>query len=338
MTAASLVKSGARNGLQPVDLARHLGGLAELVELCFGNELEAGARGIIREMKWLSRAGPLLRLLPLLPGQQTWNLGYVWVEDGRVIGSVSTQRAAPRSRTWLVANVAVHPDHRRRGIARQLMQATLDHIRGQDGAEAILQVDDDNLGAISLYRQLGFARVTTRMNWTRPGYAAPPAYEPAPVDIRLRERGEWAAQYGLARRVTPEGLAWSKPLREADFRTTPLAFLDHLVTGRYVEHWVAQAPPTPPAPLPKREGGDIVGSITVNTGTADGDRLQLLVHPDWRGKLERPLLARGLRRLGRRPWVARLEYDAEDGETAQVLRDLGFQGGRMLRWMRAELR
>jgi L-amino acid N-acyltransferase YncA len=253
-------------------------------------------------------------------------LGYVWVEDGRVIGSVSMQRAAPRSNTWLVANVAVHPDHRRRGIARQLMQATLDSIRGQAGAAAILQVDDDNLGAINLYRQLGFGRVTTRMNWTRPGYAAPPAYEPGPVDIRLRGRGEWAAQLRLAQQVSPEGLAWSKPLREADFQTTPLAFLDQLVTGRYVEHWVAGT------------GPEIVGSIIVNTGIADGDRLHLLVHPDHKGKLERPLLARGLRRLGRRPWVARLEYDAEDSETARVLRDLGFQGGRILRWMRVDLK
>lgn len=325
MTAASLVKSGARNGLQPVDLARHLGGLAKLIELCFGHELEAGARGLIREMQWLSRAGPMLRLLPLLPGPPAWNLGYVWVEDGQVIGSVSTQRAAARSHTWLVANVAVHPEHRRRGIARQLMQATLDFIRGQAGAEVILQVDDDNLGAISLYHQLGFARVTTRMNWTRPGYAEPPTFEPSPVDIRLRGRGEWAAQLALARQVSPEGLMWSKPLRETDFRTTPLAFLDQLVTGRYVEHWVAG------------KGAELVGSLAVNTGAADGDRLHLLVHPDYKGQVERPLLARGLRRLGRRPWVARLEYNAEDSEAARVLRDLGFQGGRLLRWMRADL-
>jgi ribosomal protein S18 acetylase RimI-like enzyme len=206
------------------------------------------------------------------------------------------------------------------------MRATLDMVRGQGGAEAILQVDDDNLGAVALYRQLGFERVAVRTSWTRPGYAEPPAYEPAPVDIRLRERGEWAAQLALARRVSPEGLAWGKPLRESDFRSTVLGFVDQVVTGRYVEHWVGIS----------RE--QVIGSITVNTSPADGDRLNLLVHPAYAGQIERPLLARGLRRLGKRPWMARLDYNAEDESAAGVLRGLGFQAGRVLRWMRADLK
>jgi len=339
MTAASLVKNAPRNGLQPVDLARHLGGIASLIELCFRDELDASGRGLVREMQWLSRAGPALRLLPLLlPGQQLWNLGYVWVEDGRVIGSVSTQRAAPRSNTWLVANVAVHPDHRRRGIALSLMRATLDLIRSQHGTEVILQVDDDNLGAIALYRQLGFGRVTSRTNWTRPGHAAPPAYEPTQADIRLRARGEWAKQFSLAQRVVPEGLRWGHPLREADFRTTLFGFLDRLVTGRYQEHWVAVGRPASPTHLPSADEWRVVGSVTVDTAASNGDRIHLLVHPDHRGQLERPLLVRGLRRLGRRPWAARLEYSADDGEAARVLRDLGFQSGRVLRWMQVNLK
>jgi ribosomal protein S18 acetylase RimI-like enzyme len=347
MTAAALVKSGPRNGLQPLDLARHLGGLASLLELCFGNELDANGRGMIREMQWLSRAGPALHLLPVLTlGQQPWNLGYVWVEDGRVVGSVSTQRAAPRSDTWLVANVAVHPDHRRRGIALALMQATLDMLRGKGAAEVILQVEDDNLGAIFLYRQLGFGHVTTRMAWTRPGYTTSPAYEPAAdLHIRLRGHGEWAAQLALARRVSAEGLAWGKPLRETDFRPTALTVLGQFVSGRQVEHWVAIASrPTEPlagadpaaSHSPWQTGG-LIGSLTVTTGATGSDRLDLLVHPDWRGKAEHPLLVRGLRRLGRRPWAARLEYNADDSHAARILRDLGFQGGRILRWMQARL-
>src|SRR5205085_11606030 len=111
MTAASLFKSAHQNGLQPVDLGRHLGGIASLIELCFGAELDAGGRGLIREMQLLSRAGPAVRVLQALTfGQQPWNTGFVWVEDGQVVGSVSTQPAAARASSWLVANVAVHPD------------------------------------------------------------------------------------------------------------------------------------------------------------------------------------------------------------------------------------
>lgn len=335
MTAASLYKSAARNGLQPVDLSRHLGGIADLIELCFGAELDAGGRGLIREMHLLSRAGPALRLMQaLMLSHQPWNLGYVWVEDGRVVGTVSTQRAAPRSATWLVANVAVHPDYRRKGIALALMRASLDLVRSQGGSEAILQVDDDNLGAVSLYRQLGFARVTTRTAWTRAGYLGAPAFEPTSFDIRLRASGEWAQQLALAALVRPEGLAWGRALGVDDFRPGLRRQVEQFITARHDEHWVVAESQGTARRLP----AGLAASLSLHLGGPDGDRLTLLVHPKYRGQIERPLLVRALRRLGRRPWSARLEADSDDGALAQTLRGLGFQSGRVLRWMRAPLR
>src|SRR5712692_2165645 len=212
MTAASLIHPAAQNGLQPVDVSRHLGGIADLIALCFGAELDAGSRGLIGEMQFLSHTGPALRVLQWLTlGQQPWNLGFVWVEAGRVVGSVSTQPVAAGSKTCIVANVAVHPDFRRHGIALALTRATLDLVRSRNGAEAILQVDDDNLAALSLYRQLGFLRVTTRTTWMRPGHLTPPEFQATPFDLRLRGTGEWAGQIALAAQVRPEGLTWTKP-------------------------------------------------------------------------------------------------------------------------------
>jgi ribosomal protein S18 acetylase RimI-like enzyme len=333
MSAASLIKTAAQNGLQPVDLSRHLGGIAELIELVFRAELDAAGRGLIREMHLLSRAGPALRLLQIMfMGQQPWGLGYVWVEGGRVVGSVSTQRAAPRSPSWLVANVAVHPSHRRHGIALAMMRATLDLIRGQGGTEAILQVDDDNLAAVNLYRGLGFTKVTTRTAWVRSSHAAPPAFVATGHDIRLRGPSQWAEQFALASLVRPEGLTWGHPLRPQDFRPGPIKRLDQLLAGRAEEHWVLTEPAHGPA------GGQLMGSLTVQFNGPDGDRLGLLVHPRYAGQLERPLLVRGLRRLGRRPWQTRLEYNADDEAASQVLTELGFRPRRTLRWMRSSLR
>ena len=334
MTAASLLKPAASNGLQPVDLSRHLGGIADLIELCFGAELDASGRGFLREMQLLSHTGPALRLLQgALLGQQPWNLGFVWVEGGRVVGSVSTQPAQARSRTWLVANVAVHPEFRRHGIALALMRATLDLVRGQGGQEAILQVDDDNLAAVSLYRQLGFARVTTRTNWVRAGYSTLPGFEASPFDIRLRAAGEWGDQLALARLVRPEGLEWSRPLDEANFRPGLRKTLEQFFSGRTDEHWVVTDPN-----LSAPAGQLLAGSLIISGGLGEGDRLELLVHPRYHGQLERPLLVRALRRLGHRPWPARLEYDSDDQAAEAVLIDLGFQSRRMLRWMRSDIR
>ncbi len=334
MTAASLLKPAAQNGLQPVDLSRHLGGIADLIELCFGAELDAGGRGLIREMQFLSHTGPALRVLQaIMLGQQPWNLGFVWVEAGRVVGTVSTQPAHSRSKSWLVANVAVHPDFRRHGIALALMRATLDLIRSQAGREAILQVDDDNLAAVTLYRQLGFARVTTRTTWVRAGYLTPPAFQASPFDVRLRAPGEWSEQLALAALVRPEGLEWAKPLQESDFRPGLRKSLEQFFSGRTDEHWVVTDPQAPAGP-----GTGLAGSLVVSGGAADGDRLTLLVQPRYRGQLERPLLVRALRRLGHRPWPVRVEYDADDEVAASILGELGFQSRRVLRWMKAEIR
>jgi ribosomal protein S18 acetylase RimI-like enzyme len=332
MTAASLLKPAAQNGLQPVDLSRHLGGIADLIELCFGAELDAGGRGLIREMQFLSRTGPALRVLQtVMLGQQPWNLGFVWVEGGRVVGSVSTQPAATRSKSWLVANVAVHPDFRRHGIALALMRATLDQVRSQGGVEAILQVDDDNLAAVSLYRQMGFARVTTRTNWARAGYSTPPAFEASRFDVRLRGPGEWADQLALASLVRPEGVEWTQPLSASAFRPGLRKTIEQFFSGRTDEHWVVTDPDA-------AAGVPLAGSLIISGGAADGDRLVLLIHPRYHGQLERPLLVRALRRLGNRPWPVRMDYDADDESAAAVLADLGFQSRRVLRWMRTDIR
>jgi hypothetical protein len=249
------------------------------------------------------------------------------------VGTVSTQPAASRSKSWLVANVAVRPEFRRHGIALALMRATLDLIRSQGGVDAVLQVDDDNLAAVSLYRQMGFARVSTRTTWVRAGYQTPPVFQASPFDVRLRAPGEWADQLALAALVRPEGLEWARPLQASDFRPGLRQTLAKFFSGRTDEHWVVTDPLAPGA-----GSRGLTGTLVVSGGAVEGDRLTLLVHPHYGGQLERPLLVRALRRLGNRPWPVQVEYDADDQVAAAILADLGFQVRRVLRWMRTEIR
>ena len=56
----------------------------------------------------------------------------------------------------LIANVATHPDHRRKGIARTLTEQVMQHAR-QRGVDALwLHVRADNPGAVQMYSDLGF--------------------------------------------------------------------------------------------------------------------------------------------------------------------------------------
>lgn len=68
-----------------------------------------------------------------------------------------------------VLNLCVHPDARRRGVARCMLHALLDVGRTADAATAFLEVRPSNAGAIGLYDAAGFTVVGRRK-----------AYYPAP--------------------------------------------------------------------------------------------------------------------------------------------------------------
>jgi len=329
MTAIPLWKTGQANGLQPIDLSRHIGGLADLIELCFAADMDAGGRSVIHEMRFVSHFGfalPFLNAVGLL--RYPWLLGFTWIDEGKVVGAVNTQRAGDDANTWLIANVAVLPAYRRRGLALALMKATLDFIRSQAGVTALLQVDDDNLGAIELYRQLGFVRFTTQTAWARPALTPAPALPPTDFVIRSRRPGEWVEQFALARRVRPEGFLWKQPLRETNFNPTLGMQLDRWLAAETEEHWVAEEPRT----------HRLAGSLIVRINYPEGDRLMVWATPEYAGQVEKPLLAEGLQRLKGRPWVARIEHSADDAPACEALREFKFEPGRTLRWMKLQIR
>ncbi|MBQ3259234.1 MAG: ribosomal protein S18-alanine N-acetyltransferase [Clostridia bacterium] len=71
--------------------------------------------------------------------------------DGRVVGYVGCHHMAGEG---YITNVAVHPDCRRQGVARQLLQEAL--LRWQHLSRVTLEVRVSNAAAIALYEGLGF--------------------------------------------------------------------------------------------------------------------------------------------------------------------------------------
>lgn len=81
----------------------------------------------------------------------------VWCPDGRVRAAAVVLPGCPES---LLASLAVHPDFRRRGVARALLDDALRRSRQAGAHWLTLQVDRDNEAAVVLYRSAGF--VVTR--------------------------------------------------------------------------------------------------------------------------------------------------------------------------------
>jgi hypothetical protein len=78
--------------------------------------------------------------------------------------------------------------------------------------------------------------------------------------------------------------------------------------------------------------------MIVRINYPDGDRLILCAHPDFQGRVERPLLAQGLHRVAERPWLTRIEHPTEDAAAETALREYKFEPGRILRWLNLPLR
>ena len=314
----------AQAGLRPIDLRRDLGAIARLIEMCFGEKLDESGRSAIREKLALSRYGPLLGMmgsfLQYTPG---WSLGFVWIEAGKLVGNVGVQPTASRRQSWLIANVAVHPEYRRRGIARSLVHAAVDMAAARGGEEVLLQVEADNDSALRLYDTLGFETLTTRTVWERrrrqvPGLSARPR-----PDIRLSSSSNWQAEFDLLSEERPEGLEWAQPLDARRFRPSFTRAIGNFINGKREEHWIAG---------PQDQ---VHGWMGLRMTFGRFDHISLVIRPSRREELERPMLVRALRRLGRRPWPVRIDHPAE--QSAELFTALQFRPLRSLRWMRLRL-
>jgi ribosomal protein S18 acetylase RimI-like enzyme len=322
VAAAALASDGLFSGLRPVDLRIDLAGIAELLELCFGPTMDEAGRAAIREYRWVSQSGSLMFLFAglnrLLGGLEQ---GFVWIEEDRLVGNVSVSPANfPRSLGvgHVIANVAVHPDYRRRGLAQAMLTASLDLIRRQGGDFAVLQVDTTNDVARRLYTRLGFREERTFTRWQRSSYLRPPQLLRSTPDVTLRQPHEWRSEYELALLARPNekgGLGWLRPTHPDRFRPSLWQGLTGWMIGSSEDHWVIR----------DERDQKIVASLRVNTSFGAADRLELLVHPAYQGQLEEPLINYVLRRLDGYRHPLTMEHPADDQVTTSLLERYSFE-------------
>lgn len=318
------------DGMRPVNLRTDLAPLADLIELVFADTMDSNGRAALREMRYLSRLGMGLPLISRMNELATGiSLGYVWIEQGRLVGNVSVYPAdwpGERNSTWIIANVGVHPDYQRRGIARRLMQASLDMICQKGGHRAILQVDVNNEPAQQLYRDLGFIGERAFTNWRRVGSSNIPDAAMTSVHITHRRRLGWRDEMALAQQVRPDdrgGLGWMRPLHPSTFRSSLAKTFSDWVNLRSTERLVV------------RDKDDrVVAALWITTAVATRTRLTLLCDPAYRGVYDDALINTALQRFGRNP--AAIEHPHDDEATNRVLEKYRFKPQRSVLHMRWE--
>ena len=110
----------------------HLSGVAELEALCFSSP-------------WSEKA------LKILLGEDA--IGIVCTEEGKVLAYGSMLLAPDEGQ---ILNLAVHPDHRRAGLGRKILDRLLAETTARRLDLVSLEVRVSNTAAISLYQSAGF--------------------------------------------------------------------------------------------------------------------------------------------------------------------------------------
>ena len=87
-----------------------------------------------------------------------------WIgrENGRVVGYICLWEVADELH---ITNVAVHPEARRHGIARSLLESVFERARAGSARMVLLEVRPSNVEARALYESFGFRVVGRRRGY-----------------------------------------------------------------------------------------------------------------------------------------------------------------------------
>lgn len=166
---------------------------------------------------WNQTPKDWLRLLALQPTGC-----FVACREGRLVGTVTTTLYG-RSLAW-IGMMLVHPDHRRKGIARRLMQQALEYLRSRN--IQCMKLDATPAGQ-PLYEQLGFVPEWPLHRWER---------SPSPENLAPAAAGD-------TRSFKEKDWPLVLKLDEAAFGAPRLRLLDRLVQeSRHALVWPAAGP------------------------------------------------------------------------------------------------
>jgi len=321
MTASLFTRTSPDNGrMRPLNMMRDLPSVADLIELCFSSTLDPEGRSYIDQMRRNGRDSSFLSWAPRVIDTVSLPLsGFVWESNGRVVGNVSLIPFIKNGKkVFLIANVATHPEYRRRGIARQLTAAAMEKAREKKAQSIWLHVRDDNPGAIELYRDLGFVEHSRRTNWYASPGTTPLVNLRANIQVTPRLPHDWPRQNAWLERTYPTELNWYNAQNLGIFQPGILNTLYRFFTDTNTLQWSAQ------------RSGNLLGVLAYQRSNGYAGQL-------WAALPERPepdaitsLLLHG-RRLLSQSLSLTLDYPA--GPMDDAIRAAGFMSQRTLSWM-----
>jgi GNAT superfamily N-acetyltransferase len=223
-----------------------------------------------RHIRWTYAAGEMISY-PLN--------GYVCEMNGMVIGNLSMIPFYwKREWYYLIANVAVHPNFRQQGIARQLTAKALDHLKRLPIHAVWLHVREDNLPARHLYDTFQFTERCMRDTWVS-SETTDHLDRPTPgVQIDHVRPEDWPDQSKWLSNLYPPDVTWNLGFDVARFRPGILGYLRHFFYAEEQNQWAA------------RIDGAFSGAAILHKSLAYADQVYLSIPADANEKVITRLL------------------------------------------------
>lgn len=315
------VKANDHPNIRPINVLRDLSVVADLIELCFSSTMDNDGQRYLSDMRRASRDDSFLNWASHMAETASMPLtGYVWEQEGRIIGNASLIPFRDHGkRVYLIANVATHPEFRRRGVGRALTERAMQQARAKHAAAIWLHVREDNPGAITLYKNLGFEEIARRTSWYA-GIERSLSESETGISLVPRHPRFWPRQLDWLQRLYPETLSWYhswnlQALRPGFWNSLYLFFID-----AQIKQWAAV------------RGEELLATVSWMPQAGRPASLYAAVG----GRAEEEALTRLLIHA----WHALAHYsglslDFPAGEMTEAIRAAGFQPRRTLLWMRA---
>ncbi len=305
--------------LRPFNPSRDLTAVADLIELCFADTLDQDGKRYLQGMRNAARAPGFFFLAS---AAEEWSsvplTGYIWAEDEQVVGNLSLiPYRIKGKRSCLIANVAVHPEYRRRGIARALTLKGIENARKRGAVSVWLQVREENEAALNLYRGLGFVERASRTTWFSSS-AGKPVGLPEGIRVASRRAHCWQVQETWLEKVYPDCIRWNLPMQLNTLRPGLKGLMSRIFTATSVRQWAAW------------DGEELLGILACQSGYTGSNLLWLASPPQHEEKAAAALLTHARLMMGRHvPFV--FDYPAHHASLS--IDAAGFYVRQILVWM-----
>ena len=305
--------------IRSFDVRRDLEQVADLVELCFADTLDADSKRYLNHMRNVAKEKSSLGWITFIPELANLPLtGYVWLEDEQVVGNITLiPYFVKGKRFFLIANVAVHPEFRRRGIAQCLTLEAMAYARKHSAPSIWLHVHQENSIAYKLYERLGFVEHTRRISWISSGEAC--IDKSKDLDhIRPPERSHWKLQWKWLIKSYPPEISWHMPLKINNLAPGILGSINRFFQNIYITQWAAL------------DNNKLLGVLSWQETSSHANALWLAVPPNVEGAIVTKLL---IHARNYAPSNSEMMLNYPSNQLIDAIQQAGFSKHQTLIWM-----